>query len=182
MNQKANKHRKRLFLINRAFQLRYAGAAAFVGVLSTAISAALILFPLYQFEILRIPRFLPVPVLGVMFLAACINVAVVGYMAIHITHRMAGPMYSMVRELRRVKEGRWSGQMRLREGDELKLVVRNFNEMLVSLSHSASEDLESVDLVNRSIDQAISNGSQVDLTSAAQELDKLRERISRRLS
>jgi nitrogen fixation/metabolism regulation signal transduction histidine kinase len=117
-----------------------------------------------------------------MLLAAAVNIGVVGYMAIHITHRMAGPMYSLVREVRRVKEGRWSGQMSLREDDELKFVVRNLNEMLGSLSSSAKQDLELVDDVHQKLENTISEGSQNHLTAALEGLTQLRLRIQSRLN
>ena len=109
-----NRKRKRLYLVNRDFQLRYSGAAVIVGILSTALTVILILYPLYQFEILRIPRFLPTPILLIMAVAALINVSLVGVLGIFITHRIAGPMYSLVREFRKIEEGTWKVEMRLR--------------------------------------------------------------------
>ncbi|MCX6129316.1 MAG: hypothetical protein NTX25_09680, partial [Proteobacteria bacterium] len=60
------RQKQRLILINRDFQFRYTGAAVLVGLLSTTLTCSVILYPLYQFEILRIPRFLPWPILIVM--------------------------------------------------------------------------------------------------------------------
>lgn len=141
MNVKPHRHRKRLYLVNRDFQLRYAAAAILVGILSTVLTSTLILIPLYQFEILRIPRFLPWPVLLMMISAALVNIALVGLMTVHVTHRLAGPMFSLVRYLRRIEEGYWHGSLKLRDGDDLKYVARNFNEMLSSLRHRTQADL-----------------------------------------
>ncbi|MFW7378037.1 MAG: HAMP domain-containing protein [Oligoflexus sp.] len=151
MNLKSPRNQKKLYLVNRDFQLRYAGAAALVGVLSTALTTTLILVPLYQFEILRIPRFLPWPVLLMMLSAAFVNVALVGLMAIHVTHRLAGPMFSLTRQMRRVEEGQWFGSFKLRDGDELRYVARNFNEMLASIHRRAEEDLAIVQAVQQGI-------------------------------
>ena len=49
--------RQRIYLINRDFQLRYTGAAVAVGILSTVFTSFIVLFPLYQFEILKIAQF-----------------------------------------------------------------------------------------------------------------------------
>jgi HAMP domain-containing protein len=142
MKQKFQRQKQRLILINRDFQFRYTGAAVLVGLLSTALTTSVILYPLFQFEILRIPRFLPLPVLGVMGMAALLNILLVGFMGILITHRLAGPMYSLVRQFRRVEEGRWYGQMKIRDGDDMRYVVRNFNAMLDSINKQTQMDFE----------------------------------------
>ncbi len=178
------KSRKRLYLINRDFQLRYAGAAIFVGLLSTIMTSTLILFPLYQFEILRIPRFLPAPILGVMVLAAMMNVGLVGLLAIFVTHRLAGPMYSLVRHFRRVEEGMWYGAVRLREGDDLRYVVRNFNGMIDSISRETREDLGLVQELRQQLQEESTDSGkkQADLTEIYSMIEKLEQRISQRLS
>lgn len=184
MSTQRPKTRKRLYLINRDFQLRYAGAAIFVGLLSTVLTSTLILFPLYQFEILRIPRFLPVPILGVMVLAAMMNVALVGLLAIFVTHRLAGPMYSLVRHFRRVEEGMWYGSVRLREGDDLRYVVRNFNGMIEAISRETREDLGAVQQLRQLLQDAASDDEkkQADLNEIHSMIDRLEQRISQRLS
>ncbi len=142
MKQKYQHQKQRLILINRDFQFRYTGAAILVGLLSTTLTTSVILFPLYQFEILRIPRFLPWPILAVMGLAALLNILLVGIMGILITHRLAGPMYSLVRQFRRVEEGRWYGQMKIRDGDDMRYVVRNFNAMVDAINKQTHMDFE----------------------------------------
>ena len=136
------RQKQRLILINRDFQFRYTGAAVLVGLLSTILTTSVILYPLYQFEILRIPRFLPWPILSVMLIAALLNIGLVGFMGILLTHRLAGPMYSLVRQFRRVEEGRWYGQMKIRDGDDMRYVVRNFNAMLEAINQQAFIDFE----------------------------------------
>jgi methyl-accepting chemotaxis protein len=139
-----SKPRKRIYLINRDFQLRYSMAAAVVGLVSTALTATVLLFPLYQFEILRIPRFLPLPILAAMGCAALLNILLVGLLGVFITHRIAGPMYSLVRNFRRIEMGLWAGHLRIREGDDLRYVVRNFNQMVDGLVHTARTDVAEI--------------------------------------
>lgn len=140
-----------MVLVNRDFQLRYAGAAVFVGIISTLLSSVLILYPLYEFEILRIPNFLPMPILFGMGIAALLNICLVGIMGILVTHRMAGPMYSMVRQLRVIEEGKWSGRMRLRHGDDMKYLVRNFNAMIEALERTGQTDLQNLRRLKKEI-------------------------------
>ena len=181
MNIPSLKKNKRIYLVNRDFQLRYAGAAVVVGLLSTLVTTCLILYPLYQFEILRIPRFLPWPILVIMFSAGLFNIALVGLMAIHVTHRLAGPMYSLVRHMRQVESGLWGRTMMIRQGDDLKYVVRNFNEMLSSLKRSALEDREIVDQALTLIKHADVSEYDQTLAQINSYLTNLNARLSQRI-
>lgn len=164
-------------MINRDFQLRYAGAAVTVGILSTLLTSTLILVPLYQFEILRIPRFLPWPILVMMGAAAVVNVALVGLMGIQVTHRLAGPMYSLVRQIRRIEEGQWHGRLKLREGDDMKYVVRNFNEMVSSIEQRTEHDLARLAAIKSLLD---SPGEQAKAKDQLAELEAdLQSRLGR---
>lgn len=135
---------KRIYLVNRDFQLRYARNAAVVGFISTILTAILILWPLYVFEILRIPRFLPIPILIAMVVPAVVNVLFIAMMGVLLTHKIVGPMYSLIRYMRQVERGNYAANIRLRDGDELKYVIRNFNGMVESLIISTYEDLDQI--------------------------------------
>lgn len=131
---------KRIYLVNRDFQGRYVRIALAVGACSTALTLILILYPLFYLDILRWPNFVPPPFIAAMVAAAIINFAVVGWMGILVTHRVAGPMYSLVRHCRLIQEGRIPPPMRIRDTDELKFVVRNFNEALAALATKAQKE------------------------------------------
>ncbi len=152
MGMTKQKHRKKIILINREFQFRYTRAAVAVGIISTILTSVLILFPLYTFEILRIPKFLPIPILGAMVFAALVNVIFVAFMGVVLTHKIAGPMYALVRHIRQVGMGQWKSFMSVREDDELKFVVRNFNDMLEELSRINEQDLDLVNQVSDKIE------------------------------
>lgn len=172
--------RQRIYLINRDFQFRYTGAAIVVGILSTAFTTVVLLYPLYMFEILRIAVFVPAPILGVMALAAIINIFFVGMMGIIVTHKIAGPMYSMVRHFRRIEEGQWFGHMRLRDGDELRYLMRNFNEMLNGLIRLAQEDVQYLNNIKRALEVNAPDGAKVQ--SAHTLVNELSERFQERLN
>ncbi len=161
--------RKRIFLVNRDFQLRYSAAAVVVGFLSTLLTTGILLIPLYIFEILRIPRFLPTPILLVMAVACLVNILTVGLLGIFVTHKIAGPMFSLVRHFRKVEGGVWYGEMHVRPQDDLRYVVRNFNEMLNGIRGLAKGDLELVEEALAMPDKAREN------------LLGLRERVRERL-
>ena len=143
---------KRLYLVNREFQLRYTFAAVAVGILSTLLTSLIILYPLYVFEILRIPAFLPPPILLVMVFAAFVNIGLIGFLGIFITHKIAGPMYSLVRQFRRIEEGVWSGHMGLRDGDDFRYIVRNFNAMVDSIVTALRADHELIGRIKQRLE------------------------------
>jgi len=145
MNDVKPKRRKKIYLVNRDFQLRYTYSAVIVGLISTALTTVVILSPLFIFKILRIPNFLPTPVLVAMAVAAFINIILVALMGVIMTHKIAGPMYSLVREFRRIEAGLWNVKMRLRQDDDLKFVVRNFNEMVSAIVQASEADLSTIE-------------------------------------
>ena len=102
MATKNNFYTKRIYLVNRDLQLRYTYAAVLVGMVTTILTIIIILYPLYSFEILRIPKFLPLPILISMGFASMVNILIVGYFGIIITHRIAGPVYALVKGFRKV--------------------------------------------------------------------------------
>ena len=111
---------------------------------STVLTLFLVLFPLFQFQILRFPNFLPTPFLAAIGVAAALNFSIVAMMGILITHRVAGPMFSLVRRIRQVQAGSFQAHLRLRETDDLKYLVRNFNEMIDYLAETTQNDRDRV--------------------------------------
>ena len=165
---------KKMVLINRDFQIRFTIIACFIGVISTALTAMIILYPLYVFEILRIPRFLPMPILLSMFLAILINISMIAILGIYITHRIAGPMYSLARRLRFAEEGQFNGQVFLRQGDELSYLARNMNAFFESLVKRTESDRSKVRM-------AMEKASNPDSAKILKDLElELTDRITKR--
>lgn len=140
--------RKKLYLINRHFQFRFMWLAVAVGLFSTVLTTIIILYPLFVFRILRIPEFLPLPILGVMALAALVNIALISYLTITVTHRVVGPLYNLVRNMRRFESPNWNGHIRVRDKDELQYVMRNFNNMIDCIIDATNKDLSALQKVN----------------------------------
>ena len=113
--------------------MRYVRLAVFVGFVSTLLTIFLVVFPLFQFGILRFPNFLPTPFLIGMALAALVNFFIVGLGTVMLTHRVAGPMFSLVRQMRTLEIGNLRASLRVREKDDFKFVFRHFNEMRCTL-------------------------------------------------
>lgn len=145
--------RKRIFLINRDFQLRYTRIAVVVGLVSTALTMFLILYPLYYFKIIRSITFLPDPFLVAIATAAIFNFFVVALMGILVTHRIAGPMYALVKNMRQIQSGRYNASLQVRKDDELKFVVRNFNDMCEALMASARSDQDRLECILKELEK-----------------------------
>jgi signal transduction histidine kinase len=152
--------KKRIVLVNRDFQLRYTKLAVTVGVASTLMTFVLILFPLYQFKILRFGSMLPTPFIIAMVLAALANIAVIAVIGILATHRIAGPMFSMVRQMRCVIDGKWSAFLKIRDTDDMRYLVRNFNELIWYLLQTAKGDLAKIEKLEEALGEALSEPSQ----------------------
>jgi methyl-accepting chemotaxis protein len=143
--------RKKIWLVNRDFQFRYTGAGLVAGVMSTFITALLLLYPLFAFKIITVGIFLPWPILLCIVTAACLNCSVQMMFGIVLTHKIAGPMFSLTRHLRLIGAGHWNVQMRQRSGDEFRMVIRHLNEMTLSLKNCALDDLAVLELIKTQI-------------------------------
>ena len=158
---------KRVYLVNRDFQLRYVRMAIVVGLSSTVLTVFLLLYPLFQFGILRFPNFLPAPFVWAMVVAAVLNFLLVATMGILITHRIAGPMYSLVRHIHLVQSGRFKTGLRVRKDDDLKYLVRNFDEMIAALADLARKDRAEVEGIVAKLRQCLEAGRDDERLAAA---------------
>jgi hypothetical protein len=85
-------------------------------------------------------------------------------------------MFSLVRFMRRIQSGELDSSLRVRESDELKYVVRNFNELLDFLRGQALRDadragqivakLTSIKGASADVDQAIAIATELQQTLA----------------
>lgn len=164
---------KRIFLVNRDFQLRYTRVALAVGVVSTALTVFLILYPLFYLDIVRFPTFLPRPFLVGIAFAAVVNLAIVAFMGILMTHRIAGPMFALVRQMRAIQAGYWQSHLKVRPGDDMKYVVRNFNDLVDYMLDTSKRDLTHVD-------QALAKLRSHDTGGALTALQQLQEELAAR--
>ncbi len=126
------KFKKRIYLVNREFQLRYARAAVLVAFASSLLTLFTVLWPLYQFRIIRFPDFLPTPFLVAIGIAAIANFILIAGAGILLTHRVAGPIFNIVRHLNRMEEGSPLMQIRVRAEDDLQFLVRNLNAFIAA--------------------------------------------------
>lgn len=154
--RKKGRPTKKIVLLDWDFQFRIIKLSILVGLISTAVSCFVILWPLYKFEILRIPRFLPTPILVAMIVALLTNIFSLGIMGFYLSHRISGPLYSVVRKLRLLGHGNFYGHLHLRKNDELKYLMRNVNNVTTQLSNRTKEHIEVLEGIHKDFDSQIS--------------------------
>lgn len=73
-----------------------------------------------------------------------------------ITHRVAGPVYKMKRQIRAVRDGNLSVPSPLRKGDELKDFFDTFNEMVGALRERRQEQVQVLKQVLSDLEGSVS--------------------------
>ncbi len=126
--------RRRAYLVDRGFQIKYAVAMALAGLAVAAVfglwlhqahvQATALLAPDAETRALveRSDRLL----LAAFGVIALLLAAALGLLGIIITHRVAGPVFVMGHYLRVLAEGRFPRMRTLRRSDELKEFFRTF--------------------------------------------------------
>lgn len=171
---------KRILLVNRDFQLRYAGAGLLAGLVSTIITAFLIIYPLFAFKIVTIGIFLPWPIILAISGAIVINCFLQISFGIALTHRIAGPLFNLLRYLRMIGRGHWNVKMRQRKNDELAIVVRHLNEMSEELTKAVGQDIEDINNIQNLINET--NLSADNVQSIKNHLDEISKRLAKRIT
>lgn len=121
--------RKKL-IVNRDLQLREAAASAAIVIIS--INLLLILGTLAP-ELIRISVTLPASGYLLVALIEFVLLAIVVVHSIRRSHRIAGPLYAIARDLKRVGEGDLTAQLKLRPRDEFVGEAKIINEAIQSL-------------------------------------------------
>jgi methyl-accepting chemotaxis protein len=114
-----------------------------------------------------------------MFLTLCgalaLLVVVIGGAGIVVTHRVAGPVHKMKRQIREVGRGHLEIPSRLRRGDELVDFFEEFEKMVVSLRARQEAEIAELD---RAITQLATKAD----ASALEPLQRLREQMKAALA
>ncbi len=150
--------RRKQYLINQDFQLRYIGLLVglasllcLVFVVMTKHYIDLNLNPLIESGLISSPvvndliqiekQFLNKNLLTV-FLLVIGTLTVAG---IFITHRIAGPLYALERRMKQItQEGMQNSSFHVRRTDEFQELAESFNEMMTSLQRKMDQQAEKI--------------------------------------
>ena len=186
----------RNFLLDRRFQLKYTGmvlavTVAVAGVLgyfayryskgqTEALTAQIALQPDLNPEAAKdLQGFAEKEdrkVANAILVGVLILVVALGLTGIVVTHRVVGPAYRMRRLFDEVGDGRLHLTTGIRQGDELQELYRSFSQMVESLRHQRTEEMEALEETLAKMESA---GVQSDyLTELRALLERLRRSVT----
>lgn len=129
---------RRSYLVDRELQFRYGLSGIVVGLVSSLLSVGQVLWAFRVFHIWQGQR-LPAPVIAGIVLVLVINVVLIFAVTVLMTHRIAGPIYNLVRQFQRLSDGDFTIRAKFRSSDELQKVAESFNELVERLHHRDEE-------------------------------------------
>lgn len=148
---------RRNYLVDRGFQLKYAGTLAVAGAAISSIFGVLMI--LTEMEALR-PLYASLSPAGIATLrhveltqlwmtaiTALLMAGSLGLFGVLITHRVAGPIYVLGRYVSVLARGRYPIMRPLRRRDELKTFFDRFREVVESLRAREEEEARQLDEV-----------------------------------
>lgn len=156
---------QRNYLVNRDLQVKFAISGAIVGLFSSVVSAGLLLWSFWAFNIWQGQR-LPAPILAVIIFVLFLNISGIYVTTIFATHRIVGPLFNLLRQFQRLAKADFSATARFREHDEMHYLARRFNEMVQKLH-------ERNDFIQNEINAAREALAQNDLKAAEHRLSDL---------
>ena len=141
-------HKRRIMIVDREFQFRFIRRLAIIAVLIVVASLSLLALISYlnldvQTAVIQplplaisenlIPTESPPTILSILVpvTAVCVAVtlAVTLFFGIIASHRMAGPLFRIRRELGKMEQGNLSGDVRLRKRDDFKILAKSINRV-----------------------------------------------------
>ena len=139
---------RRIYLIKRAFQFRYALIISLFILLTVAISSVttyLAVFPYLSEKLANVyPQGRLITILRIANIKALFSAIVIipfaAWFSIMISHRIAGPWYRMEAILRKIAEGGLTSEISLRKGDELQSLADSLNMVIRNLREVAQEN------------------------------------------
>ena len=79
------------------------------------------------------------------------------YLGVLITHRIAGPMFNLSREFADIGQGIFGKEALCRQSDDLKYLIRSFNEMSKNLENITHDDISCIDLALEKVQILVKN-------------------------
>lgn len=134
----AARFRRRRYMIARAFQLKFAGMILVFMFCVTLFTAFTIYYNVWVLLGGKLANVYPQGRLVAILKSANISLfyrmfflsPLVFILAIVLSHRIAGPIYRMKRDLDEIAAGNYSKRLRLRKTDELKDVAESINNLI----------------------------------------------------
>ena len=117
-------------------------------------------------------------VLTLLLVVLAVTFVVIVY-GIRFSHRIAGPVYALSRNMSFVKQGRLTAELKLREKDQFQNLAGSFNTMLAVLREREQGDIDVLARLKEDVDQlaALAPGEATEACDRlARSLDSLLDR------
>lgn len=165
----AAQYKRRVYFIEPSFQLRFITKTFLFILVGSLIAAGSVFYTGWtefgeklaavypQGHLVKIFYKVNLQVLINLFLALPILL----YISMRISHRIAGPVYRIKKELAEIGQGRLDKQVKLRDRDELKDIATSINQMLTGLkaiSETKRKELEKVEQELANLQTKCGNG------------------------
>jgi len=151
-------YKRRIMIVDPEFQYRFICRTATLAVLIVVASLSLLAIIYYLNLDIQTVIIQPLPLpfsesatlteepttilsilLPVVIICVAITLAVTLFFGIVISHRMAGPLFRIKRELREIEEGNLSGEIRLRKKDDFKSLAQTVNGLKRTWTYRVKE-------------------------------------------
>ena len=139
---------KRRYVVNKRLQGKLAVSAVVAGFMSSVSTMGLLLWTFRSFNIWQ-GQILPVPVISIVVALVVFNMVAIYCVGILSTHKIVGPLYSLLRYFRQLADGNFTVLARFRDSDEIHYVARQFNEMTIKLNGRNEFIFENIKKANK---------------------------------
>lgn len=153
-------YKRRKFLIDRSFQLKYTMLVIFMLLMYTVLFVGFLFIPQILPFVFNSPMTEQVQAAEILLIyhknvwpAVFIVIPLFGFFSIFITHKVAGPVYRLRQKLEQMAAWQPSIKLTLRKGDDLKELADCVNNLAEELDNFASTLAENYKALSENVDQ-----------------------------
>jgi len=172
------------YLIQPKFQLVFSALLVFIALISAALVGIVIYQLIYANNLVFVkynvhlnPEFMSLlakerKIILLAWILSFLSVALILLVAgIFLSHKMAGPLYALTREMGKLKMGNLTAYLKLRKRDEFNQLKAPFNQWVDALRKMTINDIEKIDLIKKDLDELIRKMREQNLDT--QEISKI---------
>ncbi|MFC2075166.1 hypothetical protein ACFLRA_02725 [Bdellovibrionota bacterium] len=168
------KRTRKQFVVLREFQLRFSLLLAILGLLVTLV-VGIIIYGVYDSNINILADKVDVTSPAVIdflssmrkdifqsLVAVFVGVtAILMLLGIFMSHKMAGPVFALLRQMKLLSHGDFNATLLLRKGDEFQNLREGYNELVTSLQNRIKEDILRITRIRQDLGDRIDSLSKI---------------------
>lgn len=184
----AKNFKRRNYFINKPFQTKFILKFCLVVILSSLVIGALVYYVFQDTTTVAIENtqvvvkstadFVLPMVINILFLVTVASAIVVAFITMMTSHKIAGPLYRLQREIKLFGKGNLRRDFRVRGDDQLQELAKSLNGMCNSLRDKELEIKKSFENLKEYYQQNKDNFSEEVLSEIENYLSKLEEKIN----